>query len=501
MRFAGEAYLVFGKTSFGTTVGLGSLNGATGLQYDGVMSGDQAGQSVAGAGDTNGDGYDEALIGAPKEGVLGANDLGFSYLIYGGPPLAIALPVTHPGSPNNDNLSGGPGNDVMIGGRGSDMLDGQAGNDVMKGGAGGDTLLGRAGAERLRGGRGRDTASYAGSTAGVTVNLLTGMGSGGDAAGDILRGVEAAIGSGLGDALTGDARDNVLAGGAGNDTLTGGARDDTFVASPNGGQDTVTDFVPGAGTVDRLDLGPLPDVEGLADLNLSQQGANTLITLPDGGTITLLNVQKVALHADDFRFGSAPIAFEDQYITAEGKTLDIPAPGVLANDDTSAGKPVTAVLVSSVSHGTLTLRASGSFTYVPAAGYSGPDQFIYRANNGADSNTATVWLTVSPGAPVAMADRYRATAGETLTIKAPGVLGNDTGSGLSAVLVSPPVNGDLTLNADGSFTYVSTVDFNVTDSFVYRATNGAESSEAKVTIEVLAGSFDYQALLPAVVRP
>ena len=51
------------------------------------------------------------------------------------------------------------------------------------------------------------------------------------------------------------------------------------------------------------------------------------------------------------------------------------------------------------SHGTLSLGASGSISYVPTTGYSGPDSFTYKANDGtADSNTVTVALTVAaPG--------------------------------------------------------------------------------------------------------
>src|SRR5207344_3315968 len=60
-------------------------------------------------------------------------------------------------------------------------LDGGAGDDVISGGAGADTLIG---------GTGIDTASYAASTQGVTVNLETGTGQGGNAQGDTLSGFE-----------------------------------------------------------------------------------------------------------------------------------------------------------------------------------------------------------------------------------------------------------------------------------------------------------------------
>jgi len=72
-------------------------------------------------------------------------------------------------------------------------------------------------------------------------------------------------------------------------------------------------------------------------------------------------------------------------------------PGVSANDSDVDGDPLTAVLVSSVTNGTLTLNADGSFSYTPAADYNGSDSFTYVANDGtADSNTATVSITVNP---------------------------------------------------------------------------------------------------------
>ena len=79
----------------------------------------------------------------------------------------------------------------------------------------------------LIGGAGNDTATYAASSSGVSVSLLTGRGSGGDAHGDSLTGIEALIGSAYADHLIGDGADNLLRGGAGADFLDGGAGVDT----------------------------------------------------------------------------------------------------------------------------------------------------------------------------------------------------------------------------------------------------------------------------------
>ncbi|MBC6442799.1 MAG: hypothetical protein GDA53_06700 [Rhodobacteraceae bacterium] len=99
---------------------------------------------------------------------------------------------------------------------------------TVVGRAGNDTLNGGAKADMLDGGEGIDTAVYSDSNAGVTVNLATGRGSGGDAHGDVLTSIENLIGSGHNDRLTGDGGNNVLKGGGGNDRLKGGGGDDTL---------------------------------------------------------------------------------------------------------------------------------------------------------------------------------------------------------------------------------------------------------------------------------
>jgi Ca2+-binding RTX toxin-like protein len=104
----------------------------------------------------------------------------------------------------------------------ADTLVGSAGNDRFDGGAGNDYLTGRAGADQLIGGAGIDVALYGDSTAGVRVNLLSGTGAGGSAAGDTLSGVENVVGSYHDDVLTGDGGGNGLWGDTGNDILDGG---------------------------------------------------------------------------------------------------------------------------------------------------------------------------------------------------------------------------------------------------------------------------------------
>ncbi|MBX3406080.1 MAG: tandem-95 repeat protein [Phycisphaeraceae bacterium] len=193
---------------------------------------------------------------------------------------------------------------------------------------------------------------------------------------------------------------------------------------------------------------------------------------------------------------SPPVAVSDIYSTPEDTTLNVAAPGVLANDfDPNPGDTITAVLVSNPSNGVLTFNANGSFTYTPNLNYNGLDTFTYRAvdQGGLLSNIATVTITVTPvnDPPVAVNDAYSTPEDTVLNIAAPGVLANDTDIDgpfpLNAVLVATTTNGSLTLNANGSFTYTPNLNYNGPDTFTYRARDGAgllSDNIATVTITV-----------------
>ena len=135
------------------------------------------------------------------------------------------------GSGFDDDLSGTEAANGLAGGGGNDSLSGLGGGDTLTGGGGDDDLTGGAGADELDGEEGVDWARYAGSLAGVTVNLtLAGAQvSGGDASGDVLVSVENLQGSGLDDVLTGGAEANVLDGDGGNDSLDGGGGADELI--------------------------------------------------------------------------------------------------------------------------------------------------------------------------------------------------------------------------------------------------------------------------------
>jgi VCBS repeat-containing protein len=184
-----------------------------------------------------------------------------------------------------------------------------------------------------------------------------------------------------------------------------------------------------------------------------------------------------------------PVAARDTASVDEDQTLTVAAPGVLGNDTDPNGEALTATLVTGPAHGTVTLRPDGSYTYAPAADYNGPDSFTYTATDEAStSNSATVDISVNPvdDAPAAAGDSASVAEDETLTVAAPGVLRNDTdkeGDPLTAALVTGPAHGTITLNADGSYTYIPAADYNGADSFTYTANAGAAASNT-ATVDI-----------------
>ena len=82
-RHSGASYVVFGKASgFAANLDLSTLNGSTGFKLSGAAAGDHSGRSVASAGDVNGDGFDDLIVGACGADPRGSNS-GASYVVFG----------------------------------------------------------------------------------------------------------------------------------------------------------------------------------------------------------------------------------------------------------------------------------------------------------------------------------------------------------------------------------------------------------------------------------
>jgi hypothetical protein len=83
-RTAGESYVVFGKSGgFASTLDLNTLDGVTGFRLDGASSNDRSGISVSSAGDVNGDGFGDIVVGAFLRKLGIDNAVGESYVVFG----------------------------------------------------------------------------------------------------------------------------------------------------------------------------------------------------------------------------------------------------------------------------------------------------------------------------------------------------------------------------------------------------------------------------------
>ncbi len=190
---------------------------------------------------------------------------------------------------------------------------------------------------------------------------------------------------------------------------------------------------------------------------------------------------------------NAPVAVDDAVSTAVNAQVNF---NPLAND--SEGITIVSITENSVTttlqypqtiqllHGTLFVIAEGTFAFSPTTGFVGTQTFDYTlsAGPGGQTDIGTVVITVAAGnaAPVAVDDSYTMFENGTLTTTDVagtgtvstadnGVLANDTdsnGDTLTAVILTGPANGTVTLLADGLFTYKPNTGFSGTDTFTYR---------------------------------
>ncbi len=254
----------------------------------------------------------------------------------------------------------------------------------------------------------------------------------------------------------------------GNDTDVDG---DPLTATPTGVQPTAN----GSVTV-------LADGSFTYTPNPGFAGADSFVYQAFDGTLasadTTVNIDVV---------DAAPIGVADPaYLATKGTPLTVDAlTGVLANDTDPDGDPLTATptgVRATTALGSVNVASDGSFVYTPAAGFAGVDTFTYQAFDGSSASLDTlVTITVANTAPVAVPDGpYSAVEDTSLSIAAgTGVLANDTdlnGDPLTAVLVSNASKGAVTLNANGSFTYVPNPNAFGADSFTYQASDGSATS-------------------------
>ncbi|WGM39950.1 hypothetical protein [Caulobacter sp. NIBR1757] len=264
--WVGQTFIVFGRdgaTPYGPSLDLAALDGSNGFLITG------AGSSVSSAGDFNGDGIGDLIVGsmssnaawivfgrktsvvgnfggsvdlAALDGINGfklngessngrtgvsvaaggdINGDGYDDVVIGasgrdGEEIGgayvvfghapVATPIVRTAAPAGETLTGAEAADVLTGNIGKDTLYGLDGDDTLDGGDNNDLLIGGAGADIVRGGNGGDTIY------------------GGDGVDDVDGGTGA-------DKLYGDGGDDVIVGAMGNDYIYGGADNDSITGA------------------------------------------------------------------------------------------------------------------------------------------------------------------------------------------------------------------------------------------------------------------------------
>jgi hypothetical protein len=157
--------------------------------------------------------------------------------------------------------------------------------------------------------------------------------------------------------------------------------------------------------------------------------------------------------------------------------------------------PLTYAIVTSPTHGTLT-GTGATRTYTPAANYNGADAFTFKANDGkADSNFATVSITVTAVNDAPVANAQSVTTAED-TAKAITLTGSDVdGDTLTYAITIQPLHGTLS-GTGANVTYTPAANYNGADSFSFTVSDGTVTSAGK-TVSITVTAVDDPPAVPA----
>jgi len=179
----------------------------------------------------------------------------------------------------------------------------------------------------------------------------------------------------------------------------------------------------------------------------------------------------------------------------------LPAPPVVANQVATVAfnapqaitlaaigtGPFTFTIVAGPTHGTMTLTGAVA-TYTPNTSYIGTDSFTFKANNGSDSNVATVNITVNPAPPIAVSQSAVAVAYNTP--KSITLTTSLSTPPFTYAIVTQPAHGTLT-GTGANLTYTPTASYAGADSFTFTASNSGGTSNVATVSLVVAGGFTW----------
>lgn len=222
----------------------------------------------------------------------------------------------------------------------------------------------------------------------------------------------------------------------------------------------------------------------------------------DADAVNLLNTLDADITLVAGSVKTTPLAINDTYTTHVNNQLTIlAAAGVLANDRDPDGGSLTAIKVTNPASGTLTLSANGSFIYTPANDFIGTDSFTYKNNDGtADSNIATVQISVTDQAPVSTDKAYPASGNIRIAVSAPGLKTGATDADADDIFTTLTVKpftgpsaqgGDVVISADGSFNYDPPAGYTGSDTFTYQVCDPHAVCGTASTVTVTVSSMTW----------
>jgi uncharacterized delta-60 repeat protein len=426
---AGTGVNVNLSTGVATGAGVGTdtlsnIENATGSSFDDTL--------VGTAGDNNLNG---GLGNDSIDGGAGTNDWTNYYDAASGVNANMSTQRASGGGGNDtlvgiENVGGSSFNDTIAGDGGSNALRGEAGNDTIDGGAGNDYITGGSGNDSLIGNTGIDTADYfySDASAGVNVNLATGVATGGGG-NDTLSGIENVNATNFNDTITGDLNANFLQGEGGNDSINAAAGDDLVDAGWG------TDTVDGGTGADTLVVHA-----GMSAYTVSQNGTDMhLVNAGTGEDITIRNVEQVQF-TDGTRTLAQIVAAQTADLTLVGTSAADTLTGGAGNDNIS-GLASSDSLVGNAGNDTLD-GGGGADTLV---GGAGNDTYVIDQSTDMVNETApgsggwdTVQVKLTTGTYTLAANVEQAVVASTAAV---GLTGNDLNNWLEGNAAANALTG------------------------------------------------------------
>ncbi|HEY0113227.1 MAG TPA: tandem-95 repeat protein, partial [Allosphingosinicella sp.] len=530
--YQGKAYVIFGKAGGFGTVDLTTLNGSNGFSVSYAQIGANVGKSVSSAGDFNGDGFDDLIVGAP--GKYNANSPSGSAFVVFGKASGFGANVDTFTMANTAGfeIKGAAIYDETgksVSGLGD--VNGDGYDDLIVGASGSDLGGANAGAAYIIFGRGVDLSNVApvvgndslnvSEDTPATLSVAALLGNDTDADGNFLtitafNGPAVLNGNGtftytpvanfngttsftytVSDGTVSvngqvtvnvaSVADNPL---AGDDVLTvsdPGTYNynfSTFLindSDPDGTSLTITGVTSGTGGVATINLGTSTISFTPADGFFGAASFTYTVADSNGGSST----GHVTVNVTDSN--NAPVAEDDQLTASKDKTTVFAASQIVGNDSDADMDPLVIASVTSGDHGTVILNVDGTVEFEPEAGFVGSASFTYVVSDGqGKTDSGTVTVEVVPAVD-ALDDVVAATEDTAVTIVIDDLLQNDVpspGNTVSLYDYTTVTNGTLFNNGDGTLTFTPDPNFSGDAVFTYTASDGMTTDTATVTINV-----------------